>query len=335
MSITILDVAKHAGVSTATISRYLNDINKLSPKTREKVKKSMEILDYEPNFMAQTLAGINCHTIAFAINVKNEQTYGNQFFSLLQFGIEQELASRNYYLFIVDTDNTDDISGIAKVVKEKRVAGIIIPRDICTLKLKNFLRKENCPYVVIGYPQEDEMSGADINNYRGAMLAVEKLISNGRKRIAYVSPVYGEGSMLHMRFDGYKEMLKKHSIKYDPNIVMTDCLGKEMLKAFVDRMIESGNMCDAIISTDSKYSFILVQYLKAKGFEFPKDIELIGFDDTELMTISDPEISTIKVDVKNLGKILGRKIIEQIETGVSEPKLELLDCSLILRGTSN
>ncbi len=333
MSITIDDVAKHAGVSTATISRYINHSNKISEKTKKKVKASMDLLNYQPSVFAQGLAGTNSKTIAFVINVENETTFRNHFFSLIQFGIEQELASKGYYLLIVNNKNINDFSNIEKVIKEKRVAGIILPTEICTNPLREFLKKEKFPYVILGYSFNENEYGADINNYQGGFIAAKNLIDRGSKNIAYISPSYNYDSMLSNRYDGFTKAMIDSNNEINEELIYKDCNSKSDLYTFLDNLIDNKKEIDGIISTDDKFTFLIVLYLLKKGYKIPDDIQLIGFDDTDLMQFIEPNISVINVDVQKLGKLLGQKVVNILEKKNVVNQMDLLNCELIKRGT--
>ena len=151
MNPTIKDVAKHAGVSVATVSRYLNNSPLIAPASIEKVKNSMEELNYQPNFIAKSLSKQASLNIAFVVDGSNLETTGNDSFLRIQYGAEQQLNEKGYFLMIISIDGAK--SGevlLEKLAKEKRIDGMIIPADLISENLISILQKLNFPFVVFG-----------------------------------------------------------------------------------------------------------------------------------------------------------------------------------------
>ena len=122
MKVTIKDVAKYAGVSVATVSRYLNHSPLIAEASVEKVRQAIEALDYQPSMMARGLLHGNSKTIALAVDYSNTETYGNDFFLQIQYGLEHELAGSGYYLIICHVGTgADGISTVRALINENRV----------------------------------------------------------------------------------------------------------------------------------------------------------------------------------------------------------------------
>jgi DNA-binding LacI/PurR family transcriptional regulator len=101
MGITIRDVAKHAGVSVATVSRYLNNSPLIAPDSVEKVRRSILELHYEPNFMARSMITRHSNMVALLVDNSDPETFGNESFLRIQYGMEHALAEHGYYLMIL------------------------------------------------------------------------------------------------------------------------------------------------------------------------------------------------------------------------------------------
>ena len=100
MKPTIRDVAKYAGVSVATVSRYLNNSPLIAPQSVERVRQAIEALNYQPSMMARGLLHGNSYTVALVVDDSNVETYGNDYFLRIQYGLEHALAREGYYLMI-------------------------------------------------------------------------------------------------------------------------------------------------------------------------------------------------------------------------------------------
>ena len=107
MKATIKDVARYAGVSVATVSRYLNKSPLIAEASVEKVRGAIEALDYQPSMMARGLLHGNSKTVALAVDYSDSETYGNDYFLRIQYGLEHELSKNGYYLMICHIGGAD------------------------------------------------------------------------------------------------------------------------------------------------------------------------------------------------------------------------------------
>mgnify|MGYP002687844841 CR=1 FL=1 len=112
MKATIKDVARYAGVSVATVSRYLNKSPLIAEASVEKVRGAIEALDYQPSMMARGLLHGNSKTVALAVDYSDSETYGNDYFLRIQYGLEHELSKNGYYLMICHIGGADGATEI-------------------------------------------------------------------------------------------------------------------------------------------------------------------------------------------------------------------------------
>jgi len=335
MKITIDDVAKDSGVSTATVSRYLNNSPKISEKSKKKVRKSMEKLNYMPNFLAQSLAGVITHTIAFVIDSTNEKTYGNEFFAKIQFGVERELSKQGFYMLVISIEDVKQgTKTLHKMIMEKRIEGVILPIELASSSITEFLKDIDFPFAIIGQHDDPEIICADINNLQGAFLATQTLIEKGSRKILYVSPEYNKDSLLNSRFTGYKKALEKNNIPLNLNLVELSCNSFEIAKTLGKEIIDQKKDIDGIVCTDNKIAFTLVQYLTKAGTKIPEELQVICFDNTDLTIISEPSISVVDIDVVILGQVLARKVLGGFNSEEKLNSMELINAGLTLRQTT-
>ena len=335
MKAKIDDVAKDAGVSIATVSRYLNQSSKISDKSKKKVKKSMEKLNYMPSFLAQSLAGVITHTIAFVIDSDNEKTYGNEFFAKIQFGVEKELSNQGFYMLVISIEGQDQgLKTLQKMIMEKRIEGAILPIELLTDSMATYFEEISFPFAIIGQHSNSNINCADVNNLQGADLATQTLIDKGSKNIAFVSLEYNNDSLKISRFTGFKQALERNNLKFSPELVKFDCNNAFEAKAFGKKIINKEIDVDGILCTDNKIAFSLVQFLVKNGVNIPEDIQLICFDNTDLTEISEPAISVVDIDVVVLGKVLAKKVLQALKVDHELASMELINAGLTLRDTT-
>lgn len=165
MKATIRDVAKYAGVSVATVSRYLNNSPLIAEASVEKVRQAIEALDYQPSMMARGLLHGNSKTIALAVDDSNAETYGNDFFLRIQYGLEHELACSGYYLMICHVGTGDDaVSTVRTLINENRIDGLVLLSEMAHGKLLALLRESQIPFVIAGRSEEEDTLWVDIDN---------------------------------------------------------------------------------------------------------------------------------------------------------------------------
>ena len=335
MKVKIDDVAKDAGVSIATVSRYLNQSPMISEKSKKKVKKSMEKLNYMPSFLAQSLAGVITHTIAFVIDSENEKTYGNEFFAKIQFGIERELSAHGFYMLVISIENQEKgTKTLQKMIMEKRIEGAILPIELLSNSMANYFEEINFPFAIIGQHRDSKINCADINNLQGANIAMQTLIDKGSRKIAYVSPEYNNDSLKISRFTGYQQALKRNKLTFSKRLVKLDCNNIFEAKEFAQRIINKEIDVDGILCTDNKIAFTLVQYFVKNGVNIPEEVQIICFDNTDLTEISEPAISAVNLDLVALGKVLAKKVLGSFKSDKKVASMELINVGLILRDTT-
>ena len=126
MKATIKDVARYAGVSVATVSRYLNKSPLIAEASVEKVRGAIEALDYQPSMMARGLLHGNSKTVALAVDYSDSETYGNDYFLRIQYGLEHELSKNGYYLMICHIGGADGALTLRSLINENRIDGLVL-----------------------------------------------------------------------------------------------------------------------------------------------------------------------------------------------------------------
>ena len=331
MSVTIDDVAKHAGVSTATVSRYLNNSPLIAKKSAEKVKRSMEALNYQPSFVARSLANHSTSTIAFIIDSTNTETYGNDYFLRIQYGMEAALAKQGYYLLIISVSN--DKTGehnLRKLVMERRVEGIILPMALAKKSILAMLREAELPFVVIGKSQNRDYNWIDLDNEMGGRLATQKLLKSGSKRVVFISSSL-EKSFVCERLAGYRAALEQSGLTYEEKLVLLGSLSAEDgAKAVQNILSEQGNV-DGIVCTDNAVAFGVVRALQEANRSVPQQIQVITFDNTPISELSTPKLSAVDIDVFQLGRQAANILLSSIEDASNSVQNSLIQVSIVSR----
>lgn len=313
-NITVKDVAKIAGVSTATISRVINNKGKVKSITRTKVEEAMKLLDYHPNSLAKSFASQRTNRIAFIVDIENEAAFANPFFYQIQFAIEKYLAKNGYSLSIYNKNNQDDKSGlIDRLVFEKQVDGVILHSLLLSKKLVNSLKKSGLSFVCIGEPTDKhEVDWVDINNHQAGQLAAEHLINDDYKNILVISN--GEKDLFNKkRLEGISKAFKsKHKTIIHENLVIDNHSFEEAYSSIYS-FLESNREVDAIISINNIYALAAERAVLDLGMKIPDEIGIITFDKYPVVEISLPQLTTVDIDVLSLGNSAAVMLLRNME----------------------
>ncbi len=336
MGATIKDVARLAGVSHSTVSRVLNNKAVISDETKKRIYSAMEELKYVPNDLARSFANGNPSTIALAIDTGNASDYSNSFFSNTVFGIETAAHKSNYSLMVVNGSKSHDgTEDIERLLMGKRINGIIFPESIVNKSLLKMLDEKNFPYVILGHPMDAEVETdwVDIDNRQAGEAAVKHLIEKGYRRIAFMSD--GNDKVFNQdRIEGYKKELKKNGIEIDEKLIVEGVSTVESGKELTEKLLSGKDVPDALICSNDRMVVGTLRAANEKGIVVPEELGIICCDNTPVMELSFPSITSLNVDTYKLGIKAAEKLIGRIEDEMVEDRANLLPTDVIERGST-
>lgn len=334
---SIKDVAKAAGVSVSTVSRTINNSSLISIETKERVFKAIKELNYSPNNLAKGLSNNNSYTITLLIDIEDEKSFYNPFFYEVMQGIEK-IVYKNEYSLILANLNTflKNENVLDWLIKGKRTEGVIFPSSIIDSKIIKDLQNNNVPFVSIGEPVNirDEINWVDINNKKAGEQATYYFIQRNRKRIAFIGYDYSK-IFNRRRFEGYRTALENSNIDYDSSLVIEGVDTKDEGYRMMKRLIDENNIPDSVICADNLISVGVIRAIQESKLTIPQDISIISFDSSQIAEIIYPTISTIKVDVYELGIQSAKLLFEQIEDPNIRNREVLISTNIVERETTN
>jgi LacI family transcriptional regulator len=328
--VNIKQVAKEARVSAMTVSRVLNQPEKVAQETRERVQHAIERMGYQPSAIARSLKTRR----TFTIGVITVDLVDN-FFNHVTAGAEAEARRLGYRIMLSSTERDPQHEGeILNLLAERHVEGILVVRD--AIDLDNDFREvfptSRLPLVTTGYKQTDiPMSSIDIDNVDGGKKATSHLIQSGHQRIAMVTgPFYHKSS--RDRALGYQQALAEAGIPYDERLVIysdswnSNC-GKQGAKELIDR----GEDFTAIFVHSDELAMGVYRTLRQQNLRIPEDISIVGYDDIPVAEYLDPPLTTIHQPIQAVGIEAVRLLIQQIEAKEEITQNILLKTELIER----
>lgn len=329
--VTMLDIAKIAGVSKATVSMVLSKRdNSISEDTRNKVLTLAKEMNYIPNSLARSLSTKRTDTIGIIL-----PDITNPFFSSIARAIEDEASLLGYNVIFCNTDS--EINKEEKYIKlliSKLVDGVIFIAGGESEYSVKMLKDNNIPFVLVDryIDTHEEEYGVYALNREGVLQGIEYLYNNGNRRIAFVKgPKNLEIS--RQRLAGYEYSMNKYGI-YDENLIFEgDFTIDGGIKA-TKNILESIREIDAIFYCNDTMALGGIKVLLKRGFRVPEDIRVLGFDNIEISEIFEPELTTISQPIYEMGKQSCKLLIDVINGVEVENKQIYFQTKIIIRKTS-
>ena len=315
-SVTMKDIARELGVSVATVSRALKDSPRISAEKRDEIKRYARERNFTPNIIAEALRKSKVQSLK-VIGVIVPQ-FTHFYFSSILAGIEEEASARGYQLMVAQSDERYEREvEICKSFYENKVCGVIVSQAKDTAKYDHFqfLIDQNVPLVFYDRMSTGvNASRVVIDDYMGALSAVNHLINTGCRRIAY----YGLSLNLEIgknRYNGYRDTLLKHGIQPDEQLI---------------------RMCDNRSDAESITPDLILYSCKRMGLRVPEDVSICGFTNCERAVACDPMLTTVEQRGVRVGEEAANILINKVEGVLPIDSIEkrVVRTRLIVRGTT-
>jgi LacI family transcriptional regulator len=325
---TIADVARQAGVSTATVSRVINQTAPVAPETADRVQSAITSLNYRPQAAARGLASQKTNTIGLLLT-----EISGDFFSPMLRGIEAETRENGFSLLIYTTGGGQAAgSGRPHPLGEHNTDGVLVFVDGVPNAELVRLNQIGFPVVLIqrSCPKGLNIPCVTIENKRGARMLVDHLIeAHGYRRIAFLTGQEGHEDS-HWREMGYRESLAAHGIPFDPGLVAAGGFDRAQAQAAIKSWLRGGIEVDAVFSGDDESAIGVLAALSQAGKRVPEDVAVVGFDDLDLSRYLTPPLTTIRAPIEQVGREAARQLVRLVQGDQADP-LVLLPTELVVR----
>lgn len=330
---TIRDIAAKAGVSRATVSRYLNGGHWVSADAAKKVRKIIEKTGYVANGHARSLATGRSNSAAFLLGEPQELLFADPNFATLLRSVADELGQRGMSFIMMTTDNADEEKRNMEYLRGGHVDGVLLVswHDGARKSLITSLHDIDMPLVVAEYPSidVDSTSYVHVDDYHGAGKAVEYLMERGGKRIAMIAGPKGPSGTLD-RVRGFRDRLAAAGLQSDL-IEYGDYSQNSGMEATL-RLFERDAEIDSIFASSDLMAAGAIQGLKSLGLRIPTDVQVIGFDDQPIATLADPNLTTVHQPFQEIGAQMVKQLVSLIEGG--NPTGTTLPLELVIRDST-
>lgn len=303
----IIDVAKYSGVSTATVSRVINNCSSVSASTREKVVAAIETVGYKLPERTNTKNGKQHLVVVLVPNIDNS------YFSSIINGILTSLPTEDYHVILRSTQGDSHVEETYLDMLEKgNISGVI---SLCPIvvPLKNIDRIARVPWVICSnYVENSGASVVSIDYKRASEDAVLYLLSKGHKNIAIVSA--NENSIqTQQKVDGYISAMQGSNLQVDNQYnqyLVNDCYKSGELAA--RRLMMLPTPPTAILAASDTLAIGVMKAILGMNLSIPNDISVIGFDGTLMSEMFEPSITTINQVLSEIGVTSAQALQERI-----------------------
>ena len=327
------DIARMAKVSRTTVSFVLNNRTdmKISKATCKKVLKIAKELDYYPHAIATSLVKKKTRTIGLVLCQQLGSIFSDALIPQVLLGISTVALKEDYKILLQYIENSEKKGTYYKLVREKRIDGIILsgPRsdDVELLRLKD----EDFPIVLMGQIEKDNFSCSDIDNIKAAKEIVSHLISHGHKNIAMITNAPLNYTASKFRLLGYKKALRENSIAYDKKLIGIGNFTPQSGFEVMQKLLSLKKLPTAVFVASDVVAFGVIDAIRKKGMKIPQDIALAGFDNMNLSEYVDPPLTTVNLPGFDIGKNVASLLIDIIENNKNKNKKIILETHMVIR----
>ena len=305
MKVTISDVAKLAGVSTATVSHTINSTRYVSGETKEKVYKAIAELGYTPDASARSFRTGKKKTIGFIV-----PDISNKFFATMIESVENYLSSHGYHLIIANTkENPEREENNVRLLAAGLVDGLLIASTMEDFSRFDALIPAGFPVVLVDRTFEvKRFPSVCVSNFQPIYRSVCRLAGKGDKRIGIIGGLPRLSSTKE-RIAAYREAVADCGLPQDEALIRFGNSMENSAQQCLDDLLEQ--KCDAIVVAQG-----LMIYLHEKGLQLSKDIDLVSFVDydSNINHLYSSQMDCIVQPVEKLGEAAGEQILQRIET---------------------
>ncbi|HDR67646.1 MAG TPA: LacI family transcriptional regulator [Bacteroidaceae bacterium] len=328
--VTIKDIARELGISPSTVSRALKDHPDISPETKKQVKELVEKLNYKPNPIALSLRSHKTNIIGVIV-----PEMVHHFFSTVISGIEEKAIGVGYNVMIYQSNEIYEREVLnAQAILSNRVDGVLVSISKTSMKFGHIreILEHDIPVVFFDRaPEEIPADKVVVDDFTGAMDAVEHLIKTGCRRIAhFAGPQHLQ--IGYQRQRGYISALEKNRLEVDYDLIVK-CDTLEDALIMTPGIMGLPDPPDAIFAVNDLTAAGALKVLKKLGLRVPEDISIIGFTDGLVAKVTDPPLTSVSQHGYEMGDLAAKILLGRIQNGMDlkNPMTEVIKTDLVLR----
>ena len=308
---TLQDVAKRAGVSTATVSKVLSNTPYFSDATRDKVMEAVEALGYRPNLAARALSSGKTNIIAVVFPYIYDTIFKDPLVMRMLEGIEAVCTEQNYNILLstprLKANEPDD--HYLRMIQSGYIEGLIAIDNVQPVSFAQLAEKRNIPTVVLGHHQGNYSVQSD--NFLGGQLLMEHVLASGHQEIGLISVKPELNMAIEKRVGGILSVYEKANLAYEIPIVESDFSSDGGAEAAQELITKHPNLT-TIIALNDRMAIGAISKLKQLGKQVAQDISVVGYDDIPMASATQPALTTINQKPVELGRAAAELMLKRL-----------------------
>ena len=328
---SIKDVARLAGVSIATVSRYLNNPESIRIDNRQKVEVAIEHVGYAPNSLAQSFRRGRTGTVMVML-----PDVGDPFFSEVMRGIDRVASERKYSILIRETaNNTLSLDHYSDMVLSKQADGIILLASTCPVTPLRPRASDGPPApIVLGFenlmPHLGPVAGVRIDNHAAAIEATQHLLDLGHRRIGFITGTLGS-ALTADRERGFLDAMADAGVGPGDHRIVEGRLTLEGAIEATDQLLSQPRPPTAVFCANDEMALGALHHIRSRGLAVPADISVVGFDDIRYAAIQNPPLTTVAQPRELIGERSMHRVLDAVEGSDISTTIEIVPHRLVMR----
>lgn len=315
MAVTVKDVAKRAGVSTATVSRVYNNAPSISPETRLKVQKAIEELGYEVPNIQEAPAPVKIRNIGVILPPSDKEAYENSFYLKAIRGISQTCNQRNMATTIVTgKDYEETLHAVQTLHRSRSVDGFILLYSRKNDIIIDYLCEQGILYVIVGKPTDltTQTICIDNDNLLAGQEAADYLYNLGHRRIGYIGSK-NEYMYAADRRAGYQLSMLLHGLPTSTDFCVEMVGVNDSAIKNLKILLQREDRPTAFVVSDDTLALALERVCYQMQLSIPEDVSIITFNNSLYAQLASIELTTVDINSFLLGQEAANQIINHVE----------------------
>ncbi len=334
--VTLHDLAKRCGVSTATVSAVVNHADWVSEKTRRRVQQAIDAMGYHPNQLARGLKRRAGHAVGVIVS-----DLTNPFFTQIVRSLSHTLRAAGRTLSLCDSDHRLDLGeSNLRMLLEGQIVGLVVIGDSVPEKALRAFVKARPSVPVIAIERDYRISQVScllVDSEEGGFTATRHLVECGCRRIAMITgPNAGAGSATYgraQRFEGYRRALASGGLAFDENLVVEGTFRYESGREAMRRLLNLDERPDAVFAANDMMALGAMSVVREAGLSVPEDVALVGFDNVPLTSLM--SLTTMAMPMGEFGDVAARLLDAQIQMDGERTRIRrMFSAELIMRAST-
>ena len=324
---TIKDIAAEAGVSVMTVSNVINHNHaRVSPATEKRIREIMAKHNYVPNMAARSLISKTSRIIAVLLPVWHATTssmlrdpYAGQLVGYL----EEMLREKEYYVMLCSFERAEQVLMVQRTWQVDGMVLILPHEDTVT---RGLIEQASTPLVVIDRHYDDlKTLSVCVDDRGGGYKAARYLLEKGHRKIGFAAPAIYESSVIRDRFEGYRTALREYGLTEREDWLFDNAVLQAGGEAVAESICRMSDRPTAVVATEDLLACGIIKGCQERGMQIPRDLSVIGFDDSMPARLITPGLTTIAQDIREKASLSVSMLMNAIEDPGFRDEYRIMD----------